>query len=275
MGKHTIGGIVTQVKQPKTLTFKSLREAISSPDTAGVLMSDFAKFDRPLQIHFGVQALHMYAAESGGTFPAPSDTAACAKVLADATKLASDAGCEVEFSPRLLSNLSSGSRGEMSPLCAFFGGIVGQEVMKAASGKFCPIQQWLYFDAEEALPGNGEKLLAPTETAPRNSRYDGQAAVLGWSLQERLASLNYLLVGAGAIGCEMLKNFAMMGVACGPNGTRVAWRACVHTLQQPRPSLIPHHSPPSLRSPFPSLPAALHRHHHRHRPGHDREVQPK
>ena len=219
MGKHTIGGIVTQVKQPKTLTFKSLREAISSPDTAGVLMSDFAKFDRPLQIHFGVQALHMYAAESGGTFPAPSDTTACAKVLADATKLASDAGCEVEFSPRLLSNLSSGSRGEMSPLCAFFGGIVGQEVMKAASGKFCPIQQWLYFDAEEALPGNGEKLLAPTETSARNSRYDGQAAVLGWSLQERLASLNYLLVGAGAIGCEMLKNFAMMGVACGANGT--------------------------------------------------------
>lgn len=25
-------------------------------------------------------------------------------------------------------------------------------------------------------------------------------------------------VGAGAIGCEMLKNWAMMGVACGPGG---------------------------------------------------------
>ena len=106
----------------------------------------------------------------------------------------------------------------MSPLCAFFGGIVGQEVMKAASGKFCPIQQWLYFDAEEALPGNGEKLLAPTETAARNSRYDGQAAVLGWSLQERLTSLNYLLVGRARLDVRC-KNFAMMGVACGPNIT--------------------------------------------------------
>lgn len=28
-------------------------------------------------------------------------------------------------------------------------------------------------------------------------------------------------VGAGAIGCEMLKNWALMGVACGPNGQ--AW----------------------------------------------------
>ena len=27
-----------------------------------------------------------------------------------------------------------------------------------------------------------------------------------------------LKVGAGAIGCELLKNFAMMGVACGEGG---------------------------------------------------------
>ena len=77
--------------------------------------------------------------------------------------------------------------------------------MKAASGKFHPLQQWLYFDAEEALPDNGATLLPANLVAPRNSRYDGQAAVLGWEVQERLASLKYLLVGAGAIGCEMLK----------------------------------------------------------------------
>lgn len=71
------------------------------------------------------------------------------QVLEMATKLAADAGVEVEFTPRLLANLASGSRGEIAPLCAFFGGVVGQEVMKAASGKFHPLQQWLYFDAEE------------------------------------------------------------------------------------------------------------------------------
>ena len=75
------------MKQPKTIRFKSLREAITDPDGAGVLMSDFAKFDRPLQLHFGVQALHAYAAEAG-SLPAPSDGAACAKVLAIATKVA-------------------------------------------------------------------------------------------------------------------------------------------------------------------------------------------
>ena len=30
-----------------------------------------------------------------------------------------------------------------------------------------------------------------------------------------------LLVGAGAIGCEMLKNWAMMGLGCGPGGNVV------------------------------------------------------
>lgn len=68
-----------------------------------------------------------YAATEGG-LPAPADAAACQKVLEMATKLAADAGVEVEFTPRLLANLASGSRGELAPLTAFFGGVVGQEV---------------------------------------------------------------------------------------------------------------------------------------------------
>lgn len=36
--------------------------------------------------------------------------------------------------------------------------------------------------------------------------------------QELLGKQNLFLVGAGAIGCEMLKNWAMMGVGCGEGG---------------------------------------------------------
>jgi len=93
-----------------------------------------------------------------------------------------------------------------------------QEVMKACSGKFTPLKQWMYFDAEEALPGNGAEPLPAAETAPRGSRYDAQACVLGWKTQEQLGRLQYLLVGAGAIGCEMVKNWAMMGLGAGEGG---------------------------------------------------------
>ncbi len=39
-------------------------------------------------------------------------------------------------------------------------------------------------------------------------------------MQAKLEALNLFMVGAGALGCEFLKNFAMMGVACGPSGAR-------------------------------------------------------
>lgn len=32
--------------------------------------------------------------------------------------------------------------GEVNPLAAMFGGVVGQEVVKAVSGKFHPVFQW-------------------------------------------------------------------------------------------------------------------------------------
>ncbi|KAL1419977.1 hypothetical protein MTO96_024770 [Rhipicephalus appendiculatus] len=45
-----------------------------------------------------------------------------------------------------------------------------------------------------------------------HTRYDGQARVFGTDVQNLLMAQNYFVVGAGAIGCELLKNFAMMGL---------------------------------------------------------------
>jgi len=93
---------------------------------------------------------------------------------------------------------------------------MGQEVLKACSGKFTPLQGFFYLDADECLPDK-----VPEDAAlysPTGSRYDSQIAVFGSDMQEKLLDLNYFLVGAGAIGCEMMKNWALMGVACGPKG---------------------------------------------------------
>jgi len=85
----------------------------------------------------------------------------------------------------------------------------------AATGKFTPIRQWFYFDATEALP---EPAPAQDEVAPQNSRYDAQIAVFGRAMQEQLLNLRYFLVGSGAIGCEMLKNWALIGLGSGDEG---------------------------------------------------------
>ena len=37
-------------------------------------------------------------------------------------------------------------------------------------------------------------------------------------MQEALGELRVFMVGCGALGCEFIKNFALMGVCCGPEG---------------------------------------------------------
>jgi len=105
-------------------------------------------------------------------------------------------------------------RGQISSMCAVIGGITAQETLKACSGKFMPIKQWFYFDAAECLPDE----IDVEEFEPTKTRYDGQIAIFGKTIQKKIMSLKYFLVGAGAIGCEMLKTFAMMGLGAGPDG---------------------------------------------------------
>jgi ubiquitin-activating enzyme E1 len=98
------------------------------------------------------------------------------------------------------------SSGNFCPVQSVIGSIVAQEAMKALTGKFTPITQWLYFD---------EFNLIELENIPEfcnESRYLGQQIIFGNKLQEKLKESKLFIVGSGAIGCEHLKNFGMMGV---------------------------------------------------------------
>src|SRR5256885_12159661 len=148
--------------------------------------------------------------------PRPHNEADAEEVVAIAKKLAKETDVEVEIDEKLLTELSFQARGDLSPMAAFFGGLAAQEVLKSISGKFHPIVQWLYFDSLESLPTSVER--SGETCKPLNSRYDGQIAVFGREFQEKISNVNQFLVGAGAIGCEMLKNWAMMGLGTGPKG---------------------------------------------------------
>jgi ubiquitin-activating enzyme E1 len=211
------GGAVTQVKEAKTLTFRPLADALGDPGE--FLISDFAKLDRPPVLHLGFQALDAFAVETG-RLPGPwdaGDAARLAEIAAGLNEAAPPAarveGLTAPDSPaaKLIAAMAHTAAGELAPMTAALGGIVGQEVVKAASGKFHPVHQFFYFDATEALPDSPPADAAITGA----SRYDGQVAVFGSAFQARLASTRVFLVGAGALGCEFLKNFALMGVACG------------------------------------------------------------
>lgn len=140
-----------------------------------------------------------------------------AKVLEYTATITESYGDEKpELDEKLIQELSFQARGDLAPMCAVFGGWAAQEVVKSLSGKFSPIVQHLYFDSLESLPSSVPR--TEENTRPRGTRYDGQIAVFGSDFQEKLANLKLFLVGAGAIGCEMLKNWAMIGLATGSEG---------------------------------------------------------
>ncbi|XP_014678413.1 PREDICTED: ubiquitin-like modifier-activating enzyme 1 Y [Priapulus caudatus] len=162
LSEYTRGGIVTQVKMPVTVSFKSLRESLAAPE---FVISDFAKFDRPAQLHIGFQALDKFM-QQHGRLPAPrskADADTFERVAAE-TNAASSARAD-ELSGALMRQLSHLAAGGVAPMQAVVGGIAAQEVMKACTSKFMPIRQWFYFDAAECLPEEEEEVL--TEEACR------------------------------------------------------------------------------------------------------------
>jgi len=203
-------GYITQVKKPVTISFRSMEKCFEEVQDSDFILVDFAKMERPRQLHYAFRALGLYK-EQKGKFPDPGDLEAASDLYLLAQKLEPSIFND-DKARKLMYHISSGANTSLSPMCAIYGGVVGQEVLKACSGKFMPIKQFMYLDAEECLP---KEMLPSEEISPRQSRYDSQIAVFGKSMQDKICDLSYFLVGAGAIGCEMLKNWAMMGLGCG------------------------------------------------------------
>lgn len=213
LGQYKRGGLFTQAKMPKVINFEPFTEQLKKPE---LMISDYAKFERPQQLHIGIQALHDFAGRHKGQLPRPHNEEDAAEVLKVAKSIAAEGDEPVELDDKLLRELSYQAQGDLSPMAAFFGGLAAQEVLKSVSGKFHPIVQWLYFDSLESLPTSTQR--SEGLCRPLDSRYDGQIAVFGREFQEKISNMKEFLVGAGAIGCEMLKNWAMIGLATGPRG---------------------------------------------------------
>lgn len=215
LGTYVKGGIYTQVKRPVEISFQSLEQQIKTPE---FLISDFAKFDRPNTLHVAFLALQGFQNKHEGRLPHPHDEEDANELVAIARTVKvsqTDLG-EFDLDEKLVKQLSYQARGDIPAVNAFFGGLVAQEVLKGVSGKFGPIKQWMYFDSLESLPK--DVTLTKELVAPQGTRYDNQIAVFGKEFVEKVQNLKVFLVGSGAIGCEMLKNWALMGLGSGPNG---------------------------------------------------------
>jgi ubiquitin-activating enzyme E1 len=111
---------------PKSVKFLPLKDALTQPE---YLITDFAKFERPAQLHVGFQALDQFL-ELKGQLPRPWNEEDAAKVLELAKTINDAREDKVELDTGLMKKLSFIARGDVAPMCAVIGGLVAQEVLK-------------------------------------------------------------------------------------------------------------------------------------------------
>ncbi|XP_053405676.1 ubiquitin-like modifier-activating enzyme 6 isoform X2 [Mercenaria mercenaria] len=208
------GGICTQVKIGKTVTSECLEKQLMKPD---ILITDFSKLELPISTHAGFTALHKFI-ESHGHLPNTWCSEDAGKMLTIVSEMKGQGMFQEsgDISEEVIRLLSYTCRGSFLPLCAALGGIVAQEALKAITGKFTPLKQWLYLDAVDVLnkdDGENTQLFQA-----KGDRYDQLRICVGENILQKLQQLKLFMVGCGAIGCEMLKNYALMGVATQEQG---------------------------------------------------------
>ena len=96
--------------------------------------------------------------------------------------------------------------GFLTPMNSIIGGLASHNIIAGVSNKYTPIKQWLYYECLDIC--NPEK----ANNWKTSSVYQNQVKVIGSKLQKKISKTNLFIVGSGAIGCEHLKNFSMMGI---------------------------------------------------------------
>ena len=218
------GGSFRKMKRQETLHFGALDEQLARPDLTMCDLSE-AKFNHVHLVHCLLRALLSLPP----SFALEELCESGERILAE---YCATNGVQIDDDVKKKSTLRHLARmlyvakreAKFAPLCAILGGVVAQEALKALTGKFTPIKQWLHLDCSELSELSAD---APVDELDGTLEEGGEAAdryrslrrcLGGSSTLEKLQALRVFMVGCGAIGCELLKNYALLGVACGPSG---------------------------------------------------------
>ena len=225
-------GIVKQIKTQKKMKFLPLENCFNSykEDSHSQLidpnmqLSDFTKISNGFIINIAFNSINKYLSKNKQNIPWNYHHFTSINKFVDEIINVNNIQLN-DAQKQLLYKILLTHMVQFPPLCAYFGGFAAQEVIKAITNKYSPINQIIYQDCLELVPEINVQSAEVLENSiydinykDNNDRLDGLQVILGQKLLTKLITMKCLIVGAGAIGCELIKNFAMLNVGTKGNG---------------------------------------------------------
>lgn len=216
------GGIILKVKEPTILNFDSFEKKFEEPyneEQGFPGQIDFVNRNTNEIVHLGILGLNEFYKKNYG-FPKINDEKDAQELINITKEILSDKENEYwinglkeeyddfdQFFEKIIKYLSFWSRVQISPISSFLGGLIAQEIIKF-TGKYIPIKQWLWCNFYEIVENlNGNKI----DRTLHGTRYDDQISIFGNEIQKKIEKSNIFIIGAGALGCEYMKTFSLMG----------------------------------------------------------------
>ena len=107
-----------------------------------------------------------------------------------------------------INSLAATFSSDIMPVISLIGSIAASETIKLITHKYIPINQiWCWHDSK----------LIPNKI-PVELGESALGKLYGKEFEESMKSSSWFLVGSGAIGCELLKNLAILNVSSNENG---------------------------------------------------------
>lgn len=174
------------------------------PLDGNMAVSDFSKLSHNNLMHFCFIALDMFR-QKEKRFPKPwsnSDS----DIFIELYKTVDSSEFTGE-NEKFVRRFSYSCSGTFSPLCAFLGGYVAQEIVKAITKKYMPTNCIFLCDFMNVVPTLPEdvkewqKTVDEMKFEQKNQRTDGLKIVVGEELLQEIEKCRLFMIGSGAIGC--------------------------------------------------------------------------
>jgi ubiquitin-activating enzyme E1 len=218
LGDYIKGGIIEEVKIPQKINYISYKDYINNPKS--VFELDYSKKERNCLIHCFVSSIQKFF-DIHQKLPDINNDKQAEEIVNFSKefylKFKNHENILFRYSKifddTFIKNLALYSGIQLPTDSSFLGGVLAQEILKF-SVLYRPLNQILYYNnyiTIENLKNDKNKI----KILQKDRYYEN--IIYGENIIQKLKKLNIFVIGAGTLGCEIMKILALMGTSTEKN----------------------------------------------------------